>query len=44
MKYTKPEVLLLGPASDLVEMHTKGGANLDSPELTYSTAAYEADE
>jgi hypothetical protein len=44
MTYTKPEVLLLGWAIDAVQMNTKGGEKLDSPEPTYSTGAYEADE
>ena len=44
MIYTKPEVLLLGPAIDAIQIHTKGGENLDSPAPSYSTAAYEVDE
>lgn len=44
MKYTKPEVLLLGPAVSAVQAHQKDGENLDSAAPTYSTAAYEVDE
>jgi len=44
MTYTKPELLLLGPAEGAVQTHGKGGNNLDSPVPTYSTAAYEIDE
>jgi hypothetical protein len=44
MKYTTPEVSLLGRSVDVVQMHTKGGQELDSAEPTYTTSAYEVDE
>jgi hypothetical protein len=44
MEYTKPEVSVLGRAVDVVQMHSKGGQNLDSDLPTFSTAAYEVDE
>jgi hypothetical protein len=44
MKYSKPEVVLAGRASELVQKTTKGGDNMDSLEETYSPPAYEADE
>jgi hypothetical protein len=43
MTYTKPEVLLLGPASDAIQGTGKPGGHIDgSGDL--SSGAYEADE
>lgn len=43
MNYTKPEMFLMGKAAEIVQMHTKGGGNIEN-ETSYTTAAYEADE
>jgi hypothetical protein len=43
MKYTKPEVVALGRATDAVQSHSKPGGNIETP-MTTSTSAYEADE
>jgi hypothetical protein len=43
MKYTKPEVAVLGRAIDAIQGH-KGHGFSDSDTQAPSTAAYEADE
>jgi hypothetical protein len=44
MKYEKPELVLLGTASNVVQALTKGQGPNDNPEEYPSTPAYEADE
>jgi hypothetical protein len=43
MRYTKPEVLLLGRAVQAVQMNSKGGDPVDGFD-TRTAGAYEADE
>jgi hypothetical protein len=44
MKYTKPEVDVLGTAVNVIESHVKGSGVPDQAPLTGIVAAYDLDE